>query len=432
MKLRMTFKAFEVRSVAALCAVGFVCVALCACASGEGGVVVDGGGALDGAIADAAPRSDTPVDTRTPILVDGSDASQAPVLDGNVLPPLPDAGSFDASACPSLNLASTPLRTPLPVNTGARADGRVSAWVIGPNLPVARANHCAFVARDRLYVLGGNSAAGQTDRIDAILINGTGALTTWEQKGTTPSPVAQATCTSNGTRVWLLGGDFATVDHRASIWTAEIDTAGNVGTFTVLGARPPDYVFYSSAATIRDGELHALASRVGTCERGHYGVHTALSGEFAGWVSNQFSRVFFTGPAVAYGDQHVYVFGGNSDLGLTSQAFVAPWLANGSIGAPVATTVPPAALYKSSTVVVDAYVYLIGGVTYPTGTTTEHGWSAMINTNTGALGAWSAIRDLPSPRSHAATVAGAGKIFVTGGGNGGPGLDSFYYADAQF
>ena len=48
-----------------------------------------------------------------------------------------------------------------------------------------------------------------------------------------------------------------------------------------------------------------------------------------------------------------------------------------------------------------------------------------------ALGAWSAVSALPDGRSNHVSVLAGNWLYVTGGGNGGPGLDTVFVAQAR-
>ncbi len=128
-------------------------------------------------------------------------------------------GGFDAQGAPTDAVF---------VGTPDAATGKISTWTASEllKLPAPRADATAVISGDGLFLVGGRDAAGPVDSVwKAPLVSTTGKLAAWKPTGALPAPRADATAVLLGTRLYVYGGEDAAGPTTAVV-IGEIGTEG--------------------------------------------------------------------------------------------------------------------------------------------------------------------------------------------------------------
>ncbi|HVE80922.1 MAG TPA: hypothetical protein VNA68_02165 [Candidatus Dormibacteraeota bacterium] len=126
---------------------------------------------------------------------------------------------------------------------------------------------------------------------------------------------------------------------------------------------------------------------------------------------------------------YIYVIGGSSDdtyTGAQSTVYYAKLNSNGTTEAWVSTTALPQARWGAHSVVVNGYVYVVGGLD-ASGTDNTTVYSAKLNAD-GTLGSWQTTTALPNARSLASGLTANGYIYIIGSNDT---STTSYYAKAN-
>lgn len=301
-----------------------------------------------------------------------------------------------------------------------RATGAVGAWQAGPALPVPRANHCAVAIDDWVVVIGGNHAAGsgfvKTDEIDAARLAADGTLGPWQVAGHTPSPVSECTATSDGRHLYIVDGLYDTPTDAGRILTADLDASGHLGLLVSLGALPGGVVAIASDATVHDGTLLVMNSRLPMDGDTTVTLRTPAA-EAPVWTTDDWHINFRAQAQYAFTASFAYALGGYHDpaVGALADAYVAPIGAGGTVGTPVMTTALYTPTAFGEAAAVDGWLFVTGGraqVFGAGGTTTV--LAAPIAAD-GTLGAWTPATALPVARTNHAMVLVGDFLVIAGG-----------------
>jgi hypothetical protein len=135
-------------------------------------------------------------------------------------------------------------------------------------------------------------------------------------------------------------------------------------------------------------------------------------------------------PQYAFTASFVYVLGGylGADKGNVAVDDVqgAKVGADGAIGPPFVTEKLPYKLTFGQAIAVDDWVFVLGGREAALGPAPHaEVWSAHVGSD-GKLSTWTAQRSLPEARTNFQVVLGGDYLYVTGGGNDGPGVDTVW------
>ncbi|MGH7283626.1 MAG: hypothetical protein ACRELY_19035 [Polyangiaceae bacterium] len=347
-----------------------------------------------------------------------------------------------------------------------KANGTVGAFSTGPTMPSPRANHCAVATDGYLIVIGGNykdTTSGNfvsLSSVDAAKINAAdGSIGDWKTIGQTPSPVSSCTAAAHGNTIYLLDGIYDDESAGGKVYSASIGADGTLAQFQSIGAMPENSDVYASTAWI-DGPdggetlsvfnsvlsvaLEDDAGFLITDDAGNEtiidaGALTILQSPLSGiaWTEAPFLNAFRGSPELAYSSGFVYAMGGypgSADGGPPDF----PMEVNGaarqstSLGASFSTTALPMATMFGQAVAVDGFVFVVGGRDdIFSGTPRADVISAPIDAD-GSIGGWATQTSMPEPRTNGRVVSYGNFMYVTGGGNDGPGLDSVFIARVRF
>lgn len=295
------------------------------------------------------------------------------------------------------------------------ATGEVGTWEAAAPLPTARANHCSAAVGEWVVVIGGNrmvdGAFTATDEVHAARVS-EGVLGPWQLAGRMPSAVTECAATSDGQRLFVVDGIFDNEADSGGVWTAELDEDGMLGAVTRMGALPGETRALSTEATVRGGELIVMDTLLPTEGDTTVTLRTPLAQ--MSWTTSDWDIGFRAQSEYAFSERYAYTLGGYHDAqaGATSDVFVAA--IDGS-AAPRATTPLPKAVGWGEAVVVDDWLFIVGGraATYGAAGTTDV-FSAPIGDD-GSVGAWTSRGALPMARTNHELALVGDYLVVTGG-----------------
>ncbi len=240
-------------------------------------------------------------------------------------------------------------------------NGTLGAWEPQAPLPQARRwQACAADPASRtIFVVGGDGTSGIQSTVVRATVSATGQISAWLQAVPLPEPRRGLGLVATGKAIFAIGGEVAAgFVLRREVFAAELENGGGLGDWTEVRNLPePDYMF----GAVTDG-----------------------------------SSLVLTGGYAA--DAAVY----RASIGL------------GSLGPLSATTPLPARRQRHVSVLVNGFVYAIGGMPDLGNPNLTSVVRAPLDAG-GGLGAWESLPDLPLPIAYAGGATDGRHIFVVGG-----------------
>lgn len=325
----------------------------------------------------------------------------------------------------------------------AKATGALGGWTELPAMPVARANHCVTSANGYLVVIGGNyKPAGKPEfvtlaDVHVAKIQKDGSLGAWSLAGKTKSPVTTCTATSDGKDVYLVDGIFDDEALGGHVQRATVADDGTIAGWDDLGVMPNGARVLGANASVANGELRALRSRLPDPMTSDKGAITFLrakieNGTLGAWEETSWLEGFRGYPQLVFADSYVFALGGYATGASNVLADGAGALldANGRPGASFAVTELPKPTTSGRAVFVDGWVFVLGGkdkVLGPGAIGRADGFAAKV-ANDGTIGAWQGLEPMPEGRTSHAVVVSGEYLYVVGGGYDAGGLDTVFAA----
>jgi len=303
-------------------------------------------------------------------------------------------------------------------DSAPRATGEVGPWTAAAPLPTARANHCSTAVGDWVVVVGGNhSEMGgfvTTDEIHAAkLVDG--VLGEWTLAGKTPSAVTECAATSDGEKLYLLGGIYEEDADRGKLWAASFED-GVLGNFASLGDLPMTSPT-SIEASVRGGQLLLTDTHIPTDGDMTRTMKTSLPS--LSWTEARWDFGFRAQAQYAFTDDNIYAIGGYRD---PSQGTL-PGVSIQSISTgEVRSLAPlPVAVGFGEAVAVDDWIFVVGGrsqVFNAPGSSDVYAAQILAD---GSLETWEPRGGLPMARTNHELALVGDYLVLTGGAAMGPG-----------
>ena len=306
------------------------------------------------------------------------------------------------------------------------ATGQLEAWqMTAPPLPTARANHCSAVIDDWVLAIGGNHKQGadfvKTDEIHGMQVHADGTFGTWQLLGHTPSPVTECNAAADGKTLYVIDGLYDRDADARQVWSAVLDDTGHLSPMTSLGRLPEGTIAISSEATVRDGELLLMDTRLPNEGDTTVTLRTRLDGPLA-WTVDDWKIGFRAQAEYAFTADHAFVLGGyKGDAGnpVSAETFSA---ALDALAAPHATAALPSPTAFGEAAAVDDWVFVAGGRSQTLGG--AGGSTTVVAAHVesdGSLGAWQTVAALTVPRTNHELAVVGDYLVLTGGAATGPG-----------
>jgi N-acetylneuraminic acid mutarotase len=287
------------------------------------------------------------------------------------------------------------------------ADGTLGTWTTGTSLPASFGYSQAIVTKNRVYLLG----AGSSSTVYTAPINADGTLGTW----TTGTPLPDGLCYSQAVvtknRVYLLGGRNGIGAAISTVYTAPINADGTLGTWTA-GTSLPDGLCYSQAIVTKN-RVYLIAGYInGSISNKVYTAPIDSTGNIGTWTESLALPIYIYAHSVTIIKNKLYVIGGVCDGTGIPLVYIAHIESDGTISSWSKGTSLPASIYYTSLACTRNRVYLIGGIVNGSASSAIYG--ADINTD-GSLDTWQLVDNLPDTMNGSTCLLTSGGLYVIGG-----------------
>ena len=276
------------------------------------------------------------------------------------------------------------------------ADGTLGSWAVESiSFPIVISATQAFVSKNKVYIIGGNSTATSITNVYTAEIKADGTLGTWAAG--TPLTVAlnQSQIIATKNRIYCLGGMTSAGSATAAIYSAPIN--GGLNDYS-------DYYLSDTTNYLMPGSGHPWEQQ--------YQINTTQSTDISGWTTSTALPSNTYGPSVFVTKNRVYVCGGSNGSTSTTNVYVAAINADGTLGSWSTDTALSLPVAYAATIITKNRVYLLGG--HNGSAYTSAVLSASINSD-GTLGAWVSGTAIPAALSGASVFTTKNRVYLMGG-----------------
>jgi hypothetical protein len=308
-------------------------------------------------------------------------------------------------------------------------DGTIGAWMTTTSLTSAVTEHDSFAYKGYLYrVAGRTGASSYLSTVEYAPINANGSIGSWVTTSSLSAARYSHRSVAYGGNLYTVGGNLSGAGPTNSVLYSAIDasppsvfTMGNWSATTTLGLA-------SGSATVKavtrqehssvayNGYLYVIGGRLSTTTP-LTSVHSApinADGTIGAWTATGNTAL----PAARFGhtsvvvNGYIYVVGGQDDSNVyVSTAYYAQIGAGGAVGSWTTTSALPAARAHHGMTNYSGYMYVASGYS-STGVYTSSVYYAVINAN-GSLGTWTATTP-GNADEDASVVAYNGYLYLAG------------------
>ncbi|MEK7594896.1 MAG: carbohydrate binding domain-containing protein, partial [Patescibacteria group bacterium] len=285
------------------------------------------------------------------------------------------------------------------------------------------ANAGMVAANGYMYVVGGyepvNLGTG-TNTVSYAKIKTNGTLGNWTV--TSPMPVIlhqHTTVISNG-YIYAIGGLDDSVGYSDAVYYAKLNSDGTVGTWRSTTPINNSATTRSEHASIVvNGYLYVIGGvdNVSAATNDIYYTKLNADGSVGAWITARDLPLALSSMAASVANGYVYITGGNdSGFAPVNTTYFAKLSSDGTIGTWNTANALPAVVADHQTVVLNGYIYSIGG--YGTSNVdTSSVYYAKLNPN-GSIGSWvTNANSLTTANSSFGAATTNGYIYVGGGWN---------------
>ena len=301
-----------------------------------------------------------------------------------------------------------PWRLQYDINTTQSSD--ITNWSTGTSLPVTVFRGCAFVTKNRAYLIGGQVNGSPSSTVYSAPINADGTLGTWATETAFPVTLTQSHVVVTKNKVHILGG-LANGASSSAVYTAPINTDGTIGVWTT-GVALPATIVVSQAVVILN-KVYLIGGVVNSAASA--AVHSATidaDGTIGSWTTGGSLPGILAYSQAVVTKSKVYMLGGNLSGVRTNAVHSAPINEDGSLGTWITDVALPSTVSFSHSVITKNRVYLIGGsVDGPVSSTIL---TAPINAD-GTLGVWAVGTPLPNTLTYSHAIIVLNKVYLLGG-----------------
>lgn len=341
------------------------------------------------------------------------------------------------------------------------SDGTLGSWAAGTALPSTVYRSGVYVAKNRVYLLGGRINGSNSSTVHSAPINADGTLGSWAVMATSLSGSEEAFGTFvSSSYIFELGGINSNRCYYAALTGGSNDyTSYYDGTYapvvspnySIAGSgRPWEQQYQLNTAQITDitgwttstpmtnpvsqSVCFVTKNRVyivGSYTAGSYiaTINTApinADGTIGTWTTAGSAPHAFVGASVAFAKNRVYLLGGYTGSAYTSAIYYAPINSDGTIGSIVNSgVILPQGCTKGVCFVTKNKLYHIGG--YSGG---AHTGSIYVSTilSDGSLTAFTAEGSYPINTYASVVAVTKNFVYIIAGHNGSTNVQTVYYA----
>lgn len=312
--------------------------------------------------------------------------------------------------------------------------GELSAWSTNANsLPAIRAGHTSVSANGYVYAIGGYGSA-YVNTVYYARLNTNGSVGTWSTNvNALPANISDGmSVTANG-YVYHIGGESGG-SALTAVYYAKLNADGSTGTWSTNANTLPAGR-KGAGAVVANGYVYIIGGSTGTgvanATNTVYSAKINADGSLGAWTSsaNVLPAVrSYGGSIVANG--YVYVLAGHNGTTYQTAVYYSRVGANGTVGAwsTAANTIPAGRGYVS-VAQANGYAYILGGTNGSSYFNSVY--YARLNAD-GTTGTWvTSTSVLPNGPHYNTSVVVNGYIYVIGGGTSSGYTSTVYYASSS-
>ncbi|MBI5526760.1 MAG: hypothetical protein HY897_10545, partial [Deltaproteobacteria bacterium] len=302
----------------------------------------------------------------------------------------------------------------------ANVNPTVDGWQTTTALPVSRGAHAVVTSNGYACLVGGGNGAGLYQDVYCAMINADGTLKQWMQTTGIPGKRSGVSGIVHVGKMYFTGGADGT-NYLDEVVYAPLNSDGTITQWFSTNSFPTRRYWHATVAY--NGYLYVIG---GTGSSGYLNsieyAKIDAGGATGQWLAaTSFSNAREALSAVVV-NGYLYVLGGYNGSRLSDVQY-AKINADGSLGSFASAGSFPTARFGHTSVAYDGRLYVLGG---DVGGETNNVSFAQINAD-GTVGLWSTSVAFSSPRYAHATFVSTGFIYVVGGKAG-----SNYLSDVQF
>ena len=305
--------------------------------------------------------------------------------------------------------------------------GDITVWTTCTSIPGVFMGSQAIVTKNRVYLLGGGNGSVVTSTVYTAPINTDGSLGTWITTTSLPGILSNTQAIVTKNRVYVLGGLTAAGAPTSVVYTATINADGTLGSW-VTGTSLPDVLSHSQAVVTKNrvyliGGHKGAAGAVTTV----YTTPINSDGTLGSWTTGTSLPTALHGCSAIITKNRIYVIGGASSATAQSTIYSATINSDGLFGSWNTEPSFPVNNYNANIYISKNIVYIIGGSATNSTTVTASVYRSTINSD-GVLGPWVLGTSLPSGFCQFSLIVVNNKIYTLGGYNGVSVLSTVYTA----
>jgi hypothetical protein len=247
----------------------------------------------------------------------------------------------------------------------ARLDlrGDLGSWVASAALPERICMTRTISASKSLYVLGGYSSTGYSDRIYKSTPDAQGLITSWALAGTLPVTVCNSDAVVHKSHVYLAAGSF-NGQVTDQVMMATLDDQDNLSRWVTLKHLPK--AIFSPQLFLTHTVIRTQLHVIGRCEHDigvglSYSASVNMDGTLGAWVCQEAIPVGLSSNRVAVFGSQVFSFGGISNCMATDAVYSTAIDQAGKLDKWTQSSSLPYAISGPCMVAANNKVHLIGG-----------------------------------------------------------------------
>jgi hypothetical protein len=339
-------------------------------------------------------------------------------------------GTAQSFIQPAASLQADPLYGNLSLNNSNI--GELQPWVTNANaLPQILGYHTSIVANGYVYVIGGYNNVAYQSTVYYSKLNADGSTGAWQTNANAlPQILGYHTSIVANGYVYVIGG-FNGATFLSTVYYAKLNADGSTGAWQTNANALPQILEYHTSI-VANGYVYVIGGFNGsTFQSTVYYAKLNADGSTGAWQTNANALPQILGAQSSIVvNGYVYVIGGDNSGGVQSTVYYAKLNADGSTGAwQTNANALPQILYESSSIVANGYVYVIGGDNGSTFQSTVY--YAKLNAD-GSTGAWQTNANaLPQTLYIHTSVVANGYVYVIGGFNSATYQSTVYYASTS-
>lgn len=310
----------------------------------------------------------------------------------------------------------------------------ISSWNLSGNLPVPIASAQHAVTKDRIYILGGEDNTYYLSSIYTASINTDGTLGLWELAGNLPEIISGSQVIVIKDNIYLIGGSVDT-GVTNNVYSAVIYADGTIGTWSVVKNLPiglsNTQAIVINSATGSYNRLYILGGFTGSFPVADvYSAQIYPDGSLGDWVNELSLPATLYELRIIVTHNKIHILGGHNGGTWNPSVYTADINDDGTLGTWAETGTLPNNTMLSAVVVTKNTVYLVGGLeSLPEFSQAVTGvYTASINID-GTLGAWIASSNLPNALYGTEAIVTSSKMLLLGGFTDLGATDAIYSCD---